>query len=65
MAVTTADKTSLKIKDLRNDDDYCFLLAFYIDDKLRWNWTDRSAVRLNIDREWKIYCCVFFLSFKP
>ena len=35
MAVTTADKTSLKIKDLRNDDDYCFLLAFYIDDKLR------------------------------
>ena len=47
-------KPHLKVK-MRNDHDYCFLLAFYIDDKLRWNWTDRSAVRLNIDREWKIY----------
>ena len=51
MAATTTDKTSLQIKDLRNDHDYCFLLAFYIDDNLRWNWTDRSAVRLNIKNE--------------
>ena len=51
MDVTTTDKTSLKIKDFRNDHDYIFLLAFYIVDKLRWNWTDRSAVQLNIENE--------------
>ena len=54
-ATAIADKTSLKNKDLRNGDyyfcDYCFLLAFYIVDKLRWNWTDRNTVRLNIENE--------------
>ena len=31
--------------------DYCFLLAFFIVDKLRNRWTGKGAVYLNIYRE--------------
>ena len=34
--------------------DYCFLLAFYMVDKLRYKWTDRSAVELNVDNSNKV-----------
>lgn len=34
--------------------DYCFLLAFYMVDKLRYKWTDRSAVELNVENSTKV-----------